>query len=689
LKRSVFLYTLLVGALALPAAGQELPASDADSVGTVTVWGTRVSASSLDLDEGSIALRQADHISDLLRPIPGVDVGGAHSLNQRITIRSLDDRDLRISIDGANQNTYMFHHMGNLQIHADILKSVDVDVGRNSVLNGGLGGAVRFETRSARDLLREGQTFGARAQFSYSDNAADTWSVTGYGQLGDSVDVLAYYNDVSRGNYEVGGGRILDYSGNVVPGTDGKVRGLAGDLRDALVKIGWDLASGHRIKLGFESYEDEGDYSQRPDMGLATGIAIANSLNIPLLWPTKFTRDTLTLNYEFAASGNFSLKAALFHNDSTFWRDERGYINLWPEDAVFREGEADNLGFNVLASQQIGERHGLSYGVDYIDYETHYVVDDAELAGEDARNLAFFVQDEISLGRFTLTPGLRYDRFDLAAHFTDEVYDDVTGALSVRFDATGNLALRLSGTQIFKAPELSEVFIGAGLYDEPNPGIDAETGFNLEFAVNHRAELFGGALRSGVTLFQTNIDNYIYDYAETATFFGKDNVGDIRIRGFEAFVGYEAGHLGSLLTYSRSRSDLEAFADYAIYDNARIDREQGDTLSLELDYEIVTLGLTLHWNSIIVDDLAAGVDLDGASEDNAKKRFDVHNVSARWTPEAIRELSLIVGVDNLFDEFYASQSSRTGLSRHPRFGELYLQDYEPGRNIKATITWQF
>ena len=28
---------------------------------------------------------QADHISDLLRDLPGVDVGGAHSLNQRIT----------------------------------------------------------------------------------------------------------------------------------------------------------------------------------------------------------------------------------------------------------------------------------------------------------------------------------------------------------------------------------------------------------------------------------------------------------------------------------------------------------------------------------------------------------------------------------------------------------------------------
>jgi len=50
---------------------------------------------------------------------------------------------------------------------------------------------------------------------------------------------------------------------------------------------------------------------------------------------------------------------------------------------------------------------------------------------------------------------------------------------------------------------------------------------------------------------------------------------------------------------------------------------------------------------------------------------------------------LTLGVDNLFDEYYASQSSRTGVSFHPVFGELYLTDYEPGRNVKATIAYQF
>ena len=89
----------------------------------------------------------------------------------------MDDKDVMISIDGASKNTYMYHHMGNLQIHADILQSVDIDIGTNSVINGGLGGAVRFETKQALDLLKPEQTFGARVQYSAGDNAGSNYSL--------------------------------------------------------------------------------------------------------------------------------------------------------------------------------------------------------------------------------------------------------------------------------------------------------------------------------------------------------------------------------------------------------------------------------------------------------------------------------------------------------------------------------
>jgi len=663
----------------------------------VLVWGTSVRASSVNLQEEAIAIRQADHISDLLRTIPGVDVGGAHSLNQRITIRSLGDRNLRVSIDGANQNTYMYHHMGNLQIHADILRSVDVEVGTNSVVNGGLGGAIRFETKDARHLLRDGQQYGLRLQGSYADNSSQSYSLTGYGQLTDTVDALAYYHYLDRDNYVVGGGAIEDQEGKEIPGTDGEVKGLKGELENVLVKFGWDFADNQRIQLGYESYTDEGDYSYRPDMGLATDISIGDSLGLPLTYPTEFTRDTLTLNYELQWGANSSLTVALFGNESELWRDERAIQAIWPEDPAMVEGVAQNVGLSVLAYSTLGDsiEHQLTYGADIIDYETEYKPDGQLQGEEEATRLAVFLEDRIEFGNgLALIPGLRYDHWDMEAHVADDSFSGLSGALAGEWAISDTLLVKLSSTQLFQAPELAEVFIGAGVNDIPNPDIQEQTGYNNELSLAYEDSVLGAdRFAAGFTVFNTDIQDYIYEYApppsEVGGRYWKDNVGDMGVEGVEAFLGYDVGGLRTLLTVSLAESDLSAARGYEELDGARIDREQGDTISLNVDYMFERIDLALHWDLLWVDDLDSGLDLDGATLDNSKGGYTVHNISARWTPENIEGLALAMGVDNLFDEYYASQSSRTGVSYHPRFGELQLTDYEPGRNIKATVSYQF
>lgn len=670
--------------------------TNAQALEEVQIWGTEIKASSVALEGETMAIKQADHVSDLLRTIPGVDVGGAHSLNQRITIRSMDDKDLQITIDGANQNSYMYHHMGNLQIHADILQSVDIGIGTNSVLNGGLGGAVRFETKSANQLLKAGERSGGRVQASYGDNSGSSFALTAFAKLSNTVDVLGYYNLVDRDNYEVGGGEIKSFGGDVIAGTDGTVRGLEGDLGDGLIKLGWDLTESQRLELGFEAYKDEGDYSYRPDMGLATDLAITNSLGVPLLWPTEFTRDTLTLNHELDWGGHSYLKTSLFSNTSQLTRDESG----WAENEGFAgyagkiDGEAKNAGLNVLGESVISD-HTLSYGFELNKYDTKYTASydagNTDKSSENADTLAVYAQDRFALNDdFAVIPGIRFNQSDLDAKIINKSFEKVTGALAAEYHMSSNILLKASATQLFKAPEIGEVFVGGGLHDTPNAGIKAETGLNSEIALAFEDSVLGAdRFAAGMTLFQTALNDYIYDYAPTEDGYWKDNVGDMTIDGYELYIGYDKGPFKALLSYSSAESDLDALTEYANLNGARLDRKQGDTLSFNIDYNIDASNISLHWDTLVVADVKAGLDLDGASEDNAKDGFSVHNVSARWTPNGIKGLGLTVGVDNIFDEYYASQSSRTGLSLHPRFGELYLQDYEPGRNIKLTASYDF
>jgi len=702
-----FSKSVLFAAVTIALSGQSLAneQNSQEEIERISVWSTQINTSSLYLNDGEISNKQADHISDLLRFIPGVDVGGAHSLNQRITIRSMDDKDLKISIDGAAQNTYMYHHMGNLQIHADILKSVDINVGTNSVVNGGLGGSVKFETKTANELLKEGQQFGVRANVSYADNANQSYSLTAYGQLADAFDVLAYYNDVTRKNYDVGGGDIKDFHGQVIEGTDGTVRGLEGDVVDALIKFGWDINNDHRFTFGYETYLDEGNYSYRPDMGLATDLAITNSLQVPLLWPTKFTRDTITLKYD----GNFGdltqVTGSVYNNESELWRDELGWADnprfaMW---AAVVTGTAKNTGFNLLLDTSLnsaGTEHQFIYGIDFVQHDTDYIAKAASasrVSGESSDSLAVFIEDHIKLSdNVTAIPGIRYDDYSIDSTVVDKDFDKVSLAFALEYQPSDDLVFRFSSTELFKGPEIGEVFVGAGIDDRENQEIDSEEGYNTEFAVAYQHRLTTeGAIRFGGNVFKTNIDGYIYDYATMPGTLPqdrmqwKDNVGDMVVKGFEVYVGITQGSFNAQINFSDAESELSAFEDYVSLDGARLDRQQGNTVSANANYKFESIGAEFTWEALLVGDVNAGLDLDGASQDNSKDGYTVHNIAFKWQPESAKFVTLLLGVDNLFDEYYASHSSRTGLSFHPRFKELFLMDYEPGRNVKATISLSF
>jgi len=670
----------------------------------VITWGTSVKSSSVFMGNEDLDIKQADHISDLLRTIPGVDVGGAHSLNQRITIRSIEDRDIQITIDGASQNNYMYHHMGNLQIHADILQSVDIDVGKNSILHGGLGGAIKFETKSAEELLSGNQAIGGLIKSSVSSNASNDLAVSAYGKQ-DDLDFLFYYNRVQKNDYEVGGGAIKDANGLAVEGTDGKVRGLEGTVDSALMKFGWDLASNQRLKVGYEYYQDKGDYSYRPDMGLATDQAISDGTGTPLTWPTEYLRDTLTLNYD-ADFGRTTLSASVFNNSSELWRDENG----WAQSSVARfqssagiiEGAADNSGINAQLATTLGEqvKHNIILGGESVSYKTDYKVSytsgDSLASSEDKIDHSLYFQDRIVINeQFSVTPGVRVDNVNIESNLVDDHFTQTSLALSASYQPRDALVFRLSSTELFKAPELAEVFIGAGSGDTANPEIDAETGVNTEFAVAYGDDVLGADLFTlGATIFSTSIDQYIYDYAApdptNSRIYWKDNVGDAQISGFEAYIGYSLGSIESLMSYSTNDSEIDANNEYSHYDGARLDRVQGDTLSFELSYNMSEPKIDFLWEFSIVDALQsvdASLQLDGAGTDNSKPGHSVHNIAMNW--QVIESLSLVFGIDNVFDEYYVSQSSRTGVTNHPVFGPLFLNDYEPGRNIKASANFRF
>ena len=245
-KLSFIIGALLTGlsTSAIADSNTAAPADDENETEIIEVWSTNIINSALIEDD--IEKKQAAHLSDLLRDQAGIDIGGSHSIVQGINIRGVDDLDLNITIDGISQNNNMFHHAGNLLVNADILKAVDINVGTNSVLTGGLSGGVAFETKDAKDLLLPGQQFGARLHTDIASN--DYWggSATVYTRVADNVDAMVYYTYTDKDNFESGTGR--------------EVTGNEGRNYNGVVKLGWDVNDHNRVVFSYDKYNDRGDY---------------------------------------------------------------------------------------------------------------------------------------------------------------------------------------------------------------------------------------------------------------------------------------------------------------------------------------------------------------------------------------------------------------------------------------------
>lgn len=665
-RHSAILKTLLAGsALSALTIGQGLAQTDANAANDVIeVWGTRVQSTSLYVGEEDIELKQADHLSDLLRDIPGVDIGGTHSVNQRINFRGLDDRNINVFIDGALQTNYLFHHMGNLLINADILKSAEIELGSNSVVNDGLGGAIFFETKDARDLLEYTErTFGGRIMAGYNTNAQHSYSLTGYAQLSDRFDVMGYFNEVDRDNFE-------DGDGVETVGSDGTTQNM-------IIKLGFDISSNQRLELSYDRLEDEGLYSQRPDMGVRTNEAISPGI----LYPTEYTRETWNLGYELDLGDLLGLRVTAYTNDLSLYRDQR------PGVSTERSSQSDNYGFNVLADSQMnwaGANHSLTYGGRFFHQELTNRTDlstDVSVR-EEADSTSIFIEDEIDFGDgLMIRPGVRYNRYETQNPQTgiDESWDDVIFGLAGEYEVTDGFRLLASYTELFKGPELAEAYTNDAANKVSNPDLEPEGGENVEVGFRYSTTIGRGSLNIGANAFWMTVDDYISEVSLPNRQFQMANIGELDVEGYEASVHYGIGPWDLLATYAHAETDKSGL----IGSNDGSLRDTGDQLGLGATYTFDNLDIVLDYGIQVIMDQ----DVPGGDD---KPGYMVQNLSARWNePFDLGGFSVLFAVDNLLDETYTSHASRTGETVHPRFGPLVLDDVEPGRNIKISLSQRF
>ncbi|MGV3663648.1 MAG: TonB-dependent hemoglobin/transferrin/lactoferrin family receptor [Prosthecobacter sp.] len=423
--------------------------------------GADVPASVTVLNQDASVFSLATSMRDYQRYEPGVSlpygVGGlgagrnSRAGNSSINIRGMDGNRVLMTVDGIRQaDVFTFggsYNVGRDYVDVDSLKQVEILKNAASSLYGSdaLGGVVSFTTIDPSDLLDlTGKDFAIRLVNRY-DTADDSWGHTlTTAQRAGNVEMLFHYTRRD--------GSELDNRGTIQPDPSNY------NVNNWLTKLVWNPSTRHRFELAAEYLERSSDNDLVSARRMPTGTSIVRSL----LLNDDITRMRFSLEHKFDASGlgwffdqvNWNL---YYQNSQTaeLLLEDRD-VTAPPTDQFRLRHQfyrQDHIGANLNFTKEIDTgslHHALAWGTEIVTSFSRRVRDGTLYnitAGTQTKNITpdvfplkdmpdtrttrvgVYLQDEISWGadrRFRLTPGLRFEYYNVAAEM-DRLYGNASG----------------------------------------------------------------------------------------------------------------------------------------------------------------------------------------------------------------------------------------------------------------------
>ena len=594
--------------------------------------------------KGVTKVRQATKMSDVLRGVPGVNVNGARSVVERYNIRGVSEEYLTVTVDGARQNGYSFHHNGNYGIDPEILKRVDIDVGSNSVATGAgsLGGSIKFETVDAADMLEEGQNFGGKVKYAYGSNGdSDQAMAALYGRAG-GLDLLGYFNYRNQGN-----------------GKDGRGYKNANDghLQDYMFKVKYNISPDQWVKVSAERYTNTAFSCFRANMAQCIGDNPKDARK----QYTQLRRKTYTIGYGYNPKENpwVNVKANAYSTETLVSSMGSPKSNVKTVGGTLSNESEFDLGMT---------HHTMLVGGEY--YYTKSMTPSRAFEAR-STSTSVYVEDQIGIGNFVIIPGVRYDHYraDFTENF-DRTYHRFSKALGLKYSLTDDLVLFANYTELFKGPDVGEIVMASIGRLSYSSTLVATRGDNKEAGFTYAKDgIFGDdAFSLTAKYFHTNYDN-ISKSLKSASGNGSEyrNLGEVVLKGVEASAKYRYSNFTSAVTYARARSKQKETGYYAFPDT-------GDRYTLALNYYIPEAQVDLGWKTMLVREVYLPSD-----KETMRDSYAVSDAYVSWSPKQIKGLELTFGVDNIFNKAYKDHSTQY-------YGAV---DYEPGRNYKLSASYKF
>lgn len=536
----------VLSAVTASAQAEEVVVSDVPVVVTATRTTKTLdeAPSSIEVVDGKTLEReQPKTIGDALLDIPNVDVtAGESPVFTNVQIRGSDPDQITYLVDGVRQDNYTTS--GNrpafIFVDPELVKQVEVRRGGGSSLygNGGIGGTLAVTTKSASDMLKPGQQFGAKLKTGYSDDSRE-WSKSAYvyGKA-DIYDAVVAY---SRRD----GGKIKSSK------------------------------DGHRSNTPRDSQYDAFMAKVTAAPSADNKFSLGYALDKPSQWTGKaddrsyydLKQQRITGGWDFKTGDLVDLKLKLQYTKMENSFDNRTYT---PEAYFSDTFESYSGNVQNTSVFELGGVHAVTYGFDLS--QTRQKAKDVNGAEDLTRphskglDAGVFIQDEYSItDSVSLTPVLRYSYYDRKPQTNDNAYyglesrhdSKLTPGITLTFSPTDSFSAYASVQSGYRPPMLDELYTSMNLYDGlihsvvlPNSNVKPEESLNFEVGINGDFKNLAAAddrLSVKAAVFRDKVKNLIVTDVKgssddgTVLYYSIDNVGSALKTGFEASADYYIG----------------------------------------------------------------------------------------------------------------------------------------------------
>ena len=687
------------------------------------------------IDSDTMQQQLMTDIRDLVRYEPGVSVeGGGRFGLSGFNIRGINGDRVLMLLDGVPlSDEFSFGPALSARrdfIDIDLLQSVEIIRGPASTLYGSdaIGGVVAFTSKAPKDMVAPGESLAGKVKLGYASAADEGWlsgqlaAVQGnwqwllsatrrqghetesYFSQGPETGSERLMAEPQRQHSQSGQAKLI-YSPSASQQFTFIADHLQGESKtDLLSQVGTVVRG---VRIDASQGDDERQRSRLQFNYQYNGeLAAFDKLLARLYWQQSDTeQDSVEQRFGAAGRQDTTPIAMLRNRHSEFSQHARG------ASLQFDKAFANHYliyGTELQLTDSDSLRDGDTRRADNGDLLPEgSVFPTRDFPRSSAREVAIFVQDEMRLldGKLTLSPGLRYDKFNLSpkadALFSSanpgvetQAYSDseVSAKFGALYRLSSQYTLWSQFAEGFRIPPFDDINVGftnfAGGYTSlPNANLAPERVKSWELGIRARLD----SLDWEFSLYHNRYDNFIeslavkgFNPATGLLEFQARNLDKVTIRGADARINWYP------MQQHSSFSSLRVTAALSWLDSK--DSSTGQALdSIMPPQAVVGIGYGLpddDWSLELVSTAVKRATVAQPTEANAAQPFAAPgyvsldllghlNLAANWR--------LNWGVFNLTDRKIWSASEVRGRTTAENVGQFT----QPGRNITASVSYRF